>query len=102
MRSHLWGLWNDLISLIIGSPVPPPQGYGKAIGDYSIQSLRKSLSFPSGSMVKNLPANAGDEGDMGSISGFRRSSGEGNGYPLPYSGLENPMDRGPLVGSQKI
>ena len=51
---------------------------------------------------KNLPANAGDEGDTGSIPGFRRSSGEGNRYPLPYSGLENPMDRGPLVGSQKI
>ena len=94
MKSHLWGLWNDLKSLIIRSPIPPPQGCGKAIGDYSIQSLRKSLGFPSGSIVKNLPANAEDEGDKGSIPGFRRSSGEGNGYPLPYSGLGNPMDRG--------
>ena len=42
-------------------------------------------------MVKNLPASAGD---LGSISGLRRSSGEGNGLPLQYSSLENPMDRG--------
>ena len=33
-------------------------------------------------------------GDSGSIPGSGRSSGEGNGYPLQYSYLENPMDRG--------
>ena len=48
-------------------------------------------SFPGGSVVKNLPANAGD---MGSISGLGRSPGKGNGNPLKYSFLENPMDRG--------
>ena len=32
--------------------------------------------------------------DLGLIFGLRRSPGEGNGYPLQYSGLENPMDRG--------
>ena len=42
-------------------------------------------------MVKNPPANAGD---MGSIPGSGRSSGEGNGNSLQYSCLENPMDRG--------
>ena len=42
-------------------------------------------------MVKNLPANAGDEG---SIPGSGRSPGEGNGNPLQYSCLGNPMDRG--------
>ena len=42
-------------------------------------------------MVKNLLANAGD---MGSIPGSRRSPGEGNGNPLQYSCLGNPMDRG--------
>ena len=42
-------------------------------------------------MVKNLPANAVD---MGLIPGLGRSPGEGNGYPLQYSWLENPMDRG--------
>ena len=41
--------------------------------------------------VKNSPANAGDPG---LISGLGRSPGEGNGNPLQYSSLENPMDRG--------
>ena len=41
-------------------------------------------------MVKNLPANAGD---LASIPGLRRSPGEGNGYPLQDSCLENSMDR---------
>ena len=42
-------------------------------------------------MVKNLPCNVGDPG---LIPGKRRSCGEGNGYPLQYSCLENSMDRG--------
>ena len=50
--------------------------------------------FPGGSMVKNLPANAGDTGNEGLIPGLGKSPGEGNGNPLQYSCLENPMDRG--------
>ena len=42
-------------------------------------------------MVKNLPA---DTGVLGLISGLGRIPGEGNGNPLQYSCLENPMDRG--------
>ena len=45
-------------------------------------------------MVKNLPANAGDTADTGLMPGSRRSPGGGNGNPLQYSCLENPMDRG--------
>ena len=45
-------------------------------------------------VVKNLPANAGDIGDTGSIPGSERFPREGNGNPLQYSSLENPMDRG--------
>ena len=45
-------------------------------------------------MVKNLLTNAGDIRDKGSIPGLGRSPGEGNGNPLLYSCLENPMDRG--------
>ena len=41
-----------------------------------------------------MPANAGDTGDSGSIPGLGRSPGEGNGNPLQYSCLENPMDGG--------
>ena len=45
-------------------------------------------------VVKNLPANAGDERDVHSITGSGRSPGEGLGNPLQYSCLEKPMDRG--------
>ena len=45
-------------------------------------------------MVKNPAANAGDIRDVRSIPGLGTSPGEGNGNPLQYSGLENPMDRG--------
>ena len=47
-------------------------------------------------MVKNLPANAGDTRDLGSVAGLGRSSGEGNGNPLQYSCLENSKDKGDL------
>ena len=45
-------------------------------------------------LVKNPPANAGETRDKGSIPGSGRSPGEGNGNPLQYSCLENPMNRG--------
>ena len=61
-----------------------------------------SWGFPGGSVVKNLPANAGD---AGSIPGLGGSPGEGRGNPLQYSCLGNSMDRGPdrlqFMGSQK-
>ena len=47
--------------------------------------------FLGGSVVKNPPTNAGG---MGSIPGSRESPGEGNGNPLLYTCLGNPMDRG--------
>ena len=47
--------------------------------------------LPSGSVVKNSPANAGDSG---LIPGLGRALGEENGNPLHYSCLGNPMDRG--------
>ena len=45
-------------------------------------------------IIKNPPVSAGDSGDTVSIPGLGRSCGEGNGNPLQYSCLENPMDRG--------
>ena len=54
------------------------------------QSLKNFLVL----VVKNLPANAGDAGDMGLISGSEKSPREGNGNPLQYSCLENSMDGG--------
>ena len=50
-----------------------------------------SIHFPGGSEVK---ASASNAGDLGSIPGSGRSPGEGNGNPLQYSCLENPMDGG--------
>ena len=60
-----------------------------------------SLPIPTGGIgasqvaqvVKNLPANAGDLRDVGSIPELGRSPGGGHGNPLQYSCLENPMDR---------
>ena len=57
-------------------------GHGPAVG------------FPGGSVVKNLPARAEDAEDLGSILGSGRSLGGGNGNPLWYPCLRNPMDRG--------
>ena len=45
-------------------------------------------------VAKNLPVKAGDIRDAVSFPGSRRSSGGGNGYPLQYSCLENPLDQG--------
>ena len=58
-------------------------------------------------MLKNLPPNAGDAEDAGSILELGRSPGEGNGNPHQYSCLGNPMDRGAwwateTVGLQRV
>ena len=55
-------------------------------------------SFPGGSLVKNLPASAGD---TGSVLGLGRSPELGNGNPLQYSCLENSLNRG-ACGPQPV
>ena len=50
--------------------------------------------LPGGSVSKESTCNAGDAGDMDSIPGLEILLGGGHGYPLQYSCLENPMDRG--------
>ena len=45
-------------------------------------------------VVKNLPVNTGDIRDVSLTPGLERSPGEGNGNPLQYSCLENPMEGG--------
>ena len=65
---------------------------GKNMQQVISKSHRKHETFfPGGSVVKNLPVNAGD---VGLIPGLGRSPGEGNGNPLQYSCLGNSMDRG--------
>jgi len=51
------------------------------------------MGFPGGSDSKKICC---DAGDLGLIPGWERSPGEGNGYPLQYSCLDNSMDRGAL------
>ena len=51
------------------------------------------MGFPSGSVLKNSPQ-VQETRDPGTIPGSGRSPGEGNGNPLHYSSLENPVDRG--------
>jgi len=58
---------------------------------FLIKEPRGWLGFPGGSEGKASTCNAGD---LGSIPGSGKSPGEGNGNPLQYSWLENPMDRG--------
>ena len=54
--------------------------------------------FPDGLVVNNLPAPAGDAGDVGSIPGWGRSPGRGHDDPLQYSCVENPHEQRSLVG----
>ena len=56
-----------------------------------VDTSSKESKFPGGSDSKESACNAGD---LGSIPGLGRSPGEGNGNPLQYYCLENPMDRG--------
>ena len=52
------------------------------------------MGFSDDSVIKDLTANAGDSGNAGSMLGSGISLGEGNGYCLEYSCLENSIDRG--------
>ena len=60
-----------------------------AIKKIKYLGINLSLGFPGGSEGK---ASACNSGDLGSIPGLGRSPGEGNGNPLQYTCLENPMD----------
>ena len=71
-----------------------PQREGSDVGVEWGLGVSLECGFRGGSAVKNLPANAGDSGDVGLIPGFGRFPGEGNGNPCQYSCLEIPMDRG--------
>ena len=68
--------------------------------------LIHKLGFPGGTVVMNPPASAGDASDVGLIPGLGQSPGVGNGNPLHYSCLGNPMGRGAQratsMGSQKV
>ena len=75
-------------------PLSEPQHAHPYNGDNNRTNHKFERKVPGVSVVKSPPANVGDSGDTGSIPGSGRSPGEGNGNPLQYPCLRNPMDRG--------
>ena len=67
--------------------------WGPWLNDFELSIIQNGL-LKMAQWVKNPPANAGDTRDEGLIPGLGRAPGEGNGNPLQYSCLENPMDGG--------
>ena len=88
-------LWSSLpapqLQSYLNTPVHPGTNITQSIPLSSIAFFFLIKVTPGGSLVTNLPA---DAGNAGSIPGSGRSPGEGNGNPLQYSCLGNPMDRG--------
>ena len=84
------------------TPDPPASSLGFFIWSFDCWSSSCTFGegfltrggFPDSAVKKNLPDNAGEERDTGSIPGLGRSPGDRNGYPLQYSCLEHSMDRG--------
>ena len=93
--------WASLVAQKVNNP--PAIGeigfnpwVGKILWRREWQSTPVFLGFPGGLDGKESACNVGD---LGSIPGLGRSPGEGKGYPVQYSGLENSIDR---MGSQRV
>ena len=85
------GLWNQYILWACSRRTPHGYCLSSAQGRWfwAYWTTPVFLGFPGGSAGKESTCNAGE---LGLIPGLGRSPGEGKGYPLQYSGLENPMD----------
>ena len=84
---HAWSMLSQSLEswqLDVSTKSPGEKSFGRGEWD----------GFPSGAVVKNLPANAWDRGDMSLMPGLGRSPGEGKSNPLQHSCLENSMDKG--------
>ena len=84
-------------TLFPGVVLAPSNSFPCLFSDIAFISICKCMrGFPSGSVVKriHLPVQGDERDEGGSMLGPRRSLGAGNGNPLHYSCLENPMDRG--------
>ena len=94
LRDGVYYIWASLIAQLVKNP-PAMRETRLNSWVWNIRWRRDRLptsvflGFPCSSAGKESACNAGD---LGSIPGLGRSPGEGNGYPLQYSGLENPMD----------
>ena len=93
-----WGYHHSVQSSNCGL-LPAPLRLFFSIGLITIwHNVLNSVDFPSGSVVKNLPANAGEAGDAGLIPGSGRSLGGGNGNLFQYSCQDNLIDKGSWWG----
>ena len=84
-------------SVVPGGATSPLSG--NVLGLQILKSYLKPRASQVAVVVKNMPATEGDMRDLGLIPGWGRSHGEGNGNPLQYSCLENPIDRGVWRGT---
>ena len=87
-------MWASLITLLVNNPsavqeIPLDFWVGKILCKRDRLPTPVFLGFPRGSAGKEFTCNVGD---LGSISGLGRFLGEGKGYPVQYSGLQNSMD----------
>ena len=64
------------------------------LSSFILEVIYLAIFFPGGASGKEPSCQCSRHKDSGSVPGSGRSSGEGNGYPLQYSCLNNPMDRG--------
>ena len=99
LRDNLWRtflLGNEPVQLEGKSTLATQLQSSNILKSQSVENAMHLLLClnPSGTMINNLPANAGDTRDVGSIPGWGRSPGVGNGNPLQHFFLENSMDIG--------
>ena len=89
-----WAYWASLVAQLVKNPPAMQETLAPFLaGEVPLEKDRLPtpvfLGFPCGSAGKEFANNVGD---LGSIPGLGRSPGEGKGYPLQYSGLENSVD----------
>ena len=94
----IWGCPQSKSMQILKASAKEDNRFLRKVTDISLQEAT--------AVVKNPSANAGGIGHSGSVPGSGRSPGEGNGNPIQYSCLENPMDRrvwwATVDGSQRV
>ena len=94
----------DTLHTYVGSASPNKPGSLLPLEVCLLSTFRNHIHFEGEFLGNGLPWWVGDKesacnaGDRGSVPGSGRSPGEGNGYPLQYSCLENSLDRGALLG----
>ena len=95
----MYNIWNSswntflLLKNSVGRRHPESILLGNSCQPLAMNGNSDETNTMTSESSQNPPASIGDTGDVGSIPGSGRSPGGGNGHPLQYSCLENPMDR---------